>query len=165
MHVAGIDERFTLSDELWERIEPLLPTVSPSPLGGKPREDNRKMMNAIYYVLRTGMQWKALPRGLGAPSTVHDRFIEWRAAGVFEALWIQTLAEFDQRVGIDWTWQAMDGVMTKAPLGGEKNGAQPHRPSQVRNEAQPRDGRPWRARGRGGGTRKQERQPTRRTNS
>ena len=165
MQVQGIDARFTLSDEQWERIESLLPVVPPSPLGGKPREDDRKMMNAIYYVLRTGMQWKALPRELGAPSTVHDRFIEWRAAGVFEALWIQVLSEFDQRVGIEWTWQAMDGVMTKAPLGGEKNGTQPHRPSQVGNQAQSRDGRPWRTRGRGGGARKQERQPTRRANA
>lgn len=163
--VPGIDARFVLSDDQWARIQPLLPAVSPSPLGGKPRADDRAMMNAIYYILRTGIQWKALPRELGAPSTVHDRFIEWRAAGVFEALWIQALSEFDQRVGIDWSWQAMDGVMTKAPLGGEKNGAESHRPSEEGDKAQPRHGRPWRARGRGGGVRKQERQPTRRTNA
>ena len=45
------------------------------------------MLTAIFYLLRTGCQWHALPRHLGAPTTVHDRFQEWRAAGVFEALW------------------------------------------------------------------------------
>jgi putative transposase len=165
MPMPGIDDRFVLSDDQWSRIEPLLPVVPPSPLGGKPRENDRLMMNAIYYVLRTGMQWKALPRELGAPSTVHDRFCEWRAAGVFEALWVQALSEFDQRVGIDWSWQAMDGVMTKAPLGGEKNGTQPNRQSQKRDEAQPSDGRTWRARGRGGGSRQQTRQQARRRNA
>lgn len=142
-------EDFLLSDEQWSRIEPLLPVVKPSGLGGRPREDDRKMMNAIYYVLRTGIQWKALPKEMGASSTVHDRFLEWRAAGVFESLWIQSLAEFDQRVGIDWTWQAMDAAMTKAPLGGEKNGAQPHRPRQEGRQTQSPHGGPRRARGRG----------------
>jgi putative transposase len=44
-------------------------------------------MTAIFYVLATGCGWKALPRTLGAPSTIHDRFRAWRAAGVFERLW------------------------------------------------------------------------------
>lgn len=163
--MPGINDTFVLTDDQWARIQPLLPVVSPSPLGGKPRADDRAMMNAIYYVLRTGMQWKALPRELGASSTVHDRFVEWRAAGVFEALWIQTLSEFDQRVGIDWSWQAMDGVLTKAPLGGEKNGAEPDGSSKNGDQTQSDHRRPWRARGRGGGTRKQERQPARRANA
>jgi putative transposase len=82
--------------------------------------EDRKAMDAILYVLRTGIQWKALPRSLGASSTVHDRFQEWRAGGLFERLWVETLKQFDQKVGLDWQWQAMDGAMTKAPLGGEK---------------------------------------------
>jgi len=47
---------------------------------------DRQAMDAIFYVLRTGCQWKALPRGLGAASTVHDRFQEWCKAGVFERM-------------------------------------------------------------------------------
>ena len=54
--------------------------------GGLPREDDRKMMDAIFYVLRTGIQWKALPREYGASSTAHDRFTQWREAGLFERL-------------------------------------------------------------------------------
>ena len=49
--------------------------------------DDRKAFAAIVYVLRTGIQWNALPRELGASSTVHDRFQEWERAGFFEELW------------------------------------------------------------------------------
>ena len=75
-------------------------------------------MDGICFLLRTGCQWKALPRCFGAPSTVHARFVQWREAGVFEQLWRVGLREFDARGGLDWEGQAMDGAMTKAPLGG-----------------------------------------------
>ena len=79
---------------------------------------DRPAMEAIFYVLRTGCQWKALPRALGAGSTVHDRFQEWVRAGVFERMWAAGLMAYEQAHGIDWGWLAMDGAMTKAPLGG-----------------------------------------------
>src|SRR5690349_2365017 len=83
--------------------------------------NDRKAMSAIFYVLRTGCHWKALPRSLGASSTVHDRFQEWRKAdGVFKRIWIDGLSVYDKKTGIDWKWQAMDGVITKTPLGGKK---------------------------------------------
>ena len=92
-----------------------------------PRMDDRKAMSAIFYVLRTGCQWKALPRSLGASSTVHDRFQEWRKEGVFKRMWIDGLSVYDENNSIDWKWQAMDGVITKAPLGGKKHGTKSHR--------------------------------------
>ncbi len=77
-----------VSDELWERVEPLLPPAPSHAKGGRPRMADRQAFEAIVYVLRTGIQWNALPRELGASSTVHDRFQEWeRASGVFKALW------------------------------------------------------------------------------
>jgi putative transposase len=82
--------------------------------------DDRRTMNAIFYVLRTGCQWKALPCSLGRKSTVHDRFQEWRKAGLFEAMWRRSLLDYDEMKDIDWEWQSMDTTMTKAPLGGEK---------------------------------------------
>jgi transposase len=81
---------------------------------------NRKALSAILYVLRTGCQWKALPQSLGAGSTVHDRFQEWVKAGVFKKMWKSGLLELDEKKGLDWAWQCMDGAMTNAPLGGEK---------------------------------------------
>ncbi len=79
----------------------------------------------LAYVLRTGCQWKALPRTLGAPSTVHDHFVEWCKAGVFRELWKRGLLTYDERKGLDWAWPAMDGAMTRAPLGGESTGPNP----------------------------------------
>lgn len=87
--------------------------------------DDRQAMTAIYYVLRTGCQWNALPRSLGASSTVHDRFQEWRKAGVFEDLWQDGVWEYDEKKGLEIGWQSMDGAMTKAPLGGEATGPNP----------------------------------------
>jgi len=123
--MRNIGQDYQIPDELWKKIEYLLPSPKPKKKLGRPRENDRKMMNAIYYILRTGCQWKALPRVFGAPSTVHDRFKEWCQAGFFENLWKKGLFEYDKKKGIDWEWQSMDGAMTKAPLGGEGTGPNP----------------------------------------
>jgi transposase len=136
-----------MPDELWAQIEPLLPPGKPHPLGcHRPRVDNRRAMDAIFFVARTGCQWNALnATGICSSSSAHRRFQEWGAAGVFHHLWAQGLVAFDDLKGIDWEWQAMDGAMTKAPLGGGKNRPQSHRPRQRRGQAQPLDGGPRRA--------------------
>lgn len=130
-----VNPRFALPDELWEVIEPLLPPQQPKPKGGRPRMSDRKAMTAILYVLRTGIQWKALPRSLGAASTVHDRFQEWQRAGVFRRMWEAGLRAYDEAKGIDWSWQAMDGAMTKAPLGRKRDRPQSHRSGQAGDQA------------------------------
>ena len=116
-----VNESYKIPDALWAEIEPLLPPEKPKPKGGRPRMDNRQAMDAIFYLLRTGSQWNSLPHSLGASSTVHDRFQEWQKAGVFHRMWEAGLEKYHELKGLDWEWQSMDGVMTKAPLGGEKN--------------------------------------------
>ena len=144
-----------IPDALWERIAPLLPPRKPHPLGcHRPRVDDRKAMDAIFFVLRTGCQWNALNQtDICSSSSAHRRFREWVEADVFVALWEQGLVEYEALQGIDWAWLAMDGAMTKAPLGGEKGGQEPHRPRQDRYQTQRPHRRPWRAawssRGRG----------------
>jgi len=133
---------YLVSDELWAKIQPLLPKhVNTHRFGGgRPRTDDRKCMNGILFVLRTGCQWNALnATGICASSTAHDRFQEWVAAGVFEKLWAAGLQEYDELKGLDWSWQSMDGAMTKAPLGGGKNRAEPHRSGQRWRQAKPVD--------------------------
>jgi putative transposase len=83
------------------------------------------MLGAILYVLRTGIQWNALPRALGASTTVYDRFRLWEADGLFQRMWAAGLQAFDELVGIDWEWQSLDGVLTKAPFGGAATGRNP----------------------------------------
>lgn len=122
---------FQVSDQLWEALAPLLPLrVNTHPLGGgRPRVPDRTCANGIFYVLRTGCQWKALDQtGICSGSTAHLRFQEWVAAGVFWKLWQVGLERYDELKGLDWSWLSMDGAMTKAPLGGGKNRSQPNRP-------------------------------------
>src|SRR5438046_7400191 len=116
-------------DELWAVLQPLLPThVNTHRFGGgRPRVPDRDCADAIFYVLRTGCQWQALDQTeLCSHSTAHDRFQEWVQAGFFLKLWQAGLEQFEELQGIDWQWLSMDGAMTKAPLGGEKNWAQSH---------------------------------------
>jgi len=80
------DATYLIPDAQWERIVPLL-LPAPTKRTGRARMDDRQAMTAIFYALGTGCSWKALPRALGAPSTINDRFRAWRAAGVFERLW------------------------------------------------------------------------------
>ena len=116
-----------IPDELWKKIEPLLPSGKPHPLGcHNPRVPDRNAMTAILFVLRTGCQWEALDAtNLCSHSSAHRRFQEWAEAGVFEQLWKQGLLEYDASKGIKWKWQSIDGAMTKSPLGGDATGANP----------------------------------------
>lgn len=86
---------------------------------------DRAAFAATVYLLRTGSQWNALPRELGASSTVHDRFQEWEQAGVFHVIGAAGLAAYDELHGIAWDWQAADGVMTNSPFGGAATGPNP----------------------------------------
>jgi transposase len=141
-------------DELWERAEPLLPKYRKSKKGGRPRADSRRVLDGILYVLRTGCQWKAAPREFGSPSTLHNYFQAWTNQGVFFRLWKEALWEYDALEGIDWGWQSLDGAMTKAPLGGEKNRPESDGSRQVRHQAFPSYG--WRRRAAGGGRRRRQ---------
>lgn len=134
---SSYTDKWRIPDELWERMEPLLPPRKPHPLGcHNPRVPDRDAMDAIFFVLRTGCQWNALnATGICSSSSTHRRFQEWTEAGVFELIWALGLDEYEELKGIDWSWQSMDGAMTKAPLGGGKNRAQPNRSSQGWNQA------------------------------
>jgi transposase len=134
-----------MPDALWERIQPLLPPRPSHPLGcHRPRVDDRRAMDAIFFVLRTGCQWNALrATGICSSSSAHRRFQEWTQAGVFEQLWALELQAYDDLQEIQWAYQAMDGALSKAPLGGGKNWAQSHGPRQTRDEAEYSRGRPW----------------------
>ena len=135
-------ESYQVSDELWAKIRRLLPGhVNTHRFGGgRPRADDRKCLDGILFVLRTGCQWNALNATSMCPSsTAHDRFQEWVEAGVFGRLWKAGLLEYEKLKGIDWSWQSMDGTMTKAPLGGEKSGSEPHGSGQERRQAKPAD--------------------------
>ena len=71
--------RFDLSDEEWTLLEPLLPNSRKSA-----RVDDRKIVNAIFYVLRTGMPWRDLPARYGPYTTAYNRFNRWSRRGIWK---------------------------------------------------------------------------------
>jgi transposase len=127
---------FRMPEAMWNRIEGLLPKFRKSRKGGRPRLDWRQVLDGIFYVLRTGCQWKALPPEFGSGSSAHRYFQLLVRRNLFRELWMVALEEFDDLQGLEWEWQSMDGAMTKAPLGGEKNRGQSDRSSQARNQTQ-----------------------------
>jgi putative transposase len=94
------------------------------------------MFAAIVYVLRTGIQWNALPRELGASSTVYDRFRLWEEQGFFQRLWQAGLQGYDELAGIGWDWQSVDGSMGNRPFRTSRRRARSHRPRQTGHQAE-----------------------------
>lgn len=121
-----------VDDALWERVQPLLVIHKVRKKPGRPRKNDRNILNGLIWLARTGAQWEEIPRRYEAKSTVHDRFQEWVEGGVFEQAWALLLQEFDGLEGIDWTWQAVDGCIVKAPLGKKGLMARRKRPGGTR---------------------------------
>jgi putative transposase len=96
------DGSHVILDALWEQIEPLLPPELPRPVGGHPRMDNRRAMEAILYVLRADFRWDLLPRRMGSATKVQRRFLEWREAGVFQRLWRAGVLTYDELRASFW---------------------------------------------------------------
>ena len=140
-----------VSDKFWAKVEPLVPkprrdatkTYQRRRGGGRKPMDPRKVFCAIVYVLRTGIQWKALPREFGSSSSVHAYFRKWTKAGLFLRLWKKGLAEYDEMEGIAWSWQSIDGSLGKAPLAREAVGPNPTDRGKKRNQKAYVGGRAW----------------------
>lgn len=141
MECLQVDAKFRLPEALFERMEVLLPKFRRSKKGGRPRLGWRTVLDGIFYVMRTGCQWKAVPPEFGSGSSLHRYFQMLVQRDIFRQLWAMALLEYDDLKEIDWGWQSMDGAMTKAPLGGEKHGPQPHRSRQRWHQTQFVDGR------------------------
>jgi transposase len=126
-------QSWEVSDALWELVAPLIPKRKGKPKkqrkrkvgGGRKPLEARRVFTGIVFVLRTGIQWKALPRDYGAASSVHQYFQEWERAGVFEKLWVLGVELYDRQRGIKWAWQSIDGAKIKAPMGDEAVGRNP----------------------------------------
>ena len=74
--------RYDLTDFEWRVIEPLLPNKP----RGVPRVDDRRVLNGIFWVLRSGAPWRDLPKRYGPRATCYNRFVRWRKAGVWDRM-------------------------------------------------------------------------------
>lgn len=74
--------RFDLDDKEWSLIEPLLPQG----LRGARRTDDRRILNGLFYVLRTGCPWRDLPERYGPYTTCYNRYNRWAKRGIWKAI-------------------------------------------------------------------------------
>jgi putative transposase len=110
-------------DALWARIGPILAEWDPPKPTGRPHIDARRALEAILFRLRSGCQWNHLPKDLPEDSSVHRTFQRWVALGVFDRIWATLVESCDELGGVNWEWQAADGAMGKARLGGTSSAA------------------------------------------
>lgn len=141
-----------VSDEFWKRVELLIPvreresvkTFQRKPGGGRKAMAPQRVFEGIVFVLRTGCQWKALPKErFGSASSIHKYFRQWLKAGFFLNLWRAGLAEYDDMEGIAWKWQSVDGTMIKAPLAQDAVGPNPTDRGKKWKQAPYPGGRTW----------------------
>ena len=88
--------------------------------------DDRKAMTAILYVLRTGCQWRALPRSLGAATTVHDRFQQWVEGGVFKKMWKAGLLDLGEKKEVALGMAVYGWRDDEGPVRRRKDWQKPH---------------------------------------
>ena len=118
-----------IDDELWKRIEPLLPQPKPRREkypGRKPVPD-RAALSGILFVLRTGLRWRDLPTELGCGSgvTCWRRLRDWQEAGVWDRLHELLLAELRAADQIDFSRVILDSSSVRAIGAGQKLGRTP----------------------------------------
>jgi len=115
---APLPPIWRLSDEQWAMIGPVLAKHDPPAGHGPARTDPRPILDAVIFRLRTGCQWNRLPAEYPDDSTVHRNFQRWVARGIFDRIWATVQEACEDLGGCDWEWQAADGWLGKARLGG-----------------------------------------------
>ena len=126
--VTGVDSSYCIPDVVWDRIITLLSSSirrRKKKKADRPRMDDRKAMSAIFYVLRTGCQWNALPRSLGASITGHDRFQEWRKAGVLSECGSMDCRYMIKKLGSIGNGRLWMALLQKRLLGEKSTGPNP----------------------------------------
>lgn len=89
-----------LTDEMWARVEPLLPAVK-GPMG-PPFQPHRPILEGMIFRSRTGVPWRDLPREFGAWQTVHRRFSTWSKDGTLDRVLAELIADADAAGEVDW---------------------------------------------------------------
>ena len=100
------EDRFVISDALWEQMWPLLPRKVGDP--GASGRNNRRFMEAVLWRVRTGSPWRDLPKDFGNWNSVFKRFRRWANAGVFERLFNVINGE------LDLEYAMIDGTIVQA---------------------------------------------------
>ena len=106
-----------LNDAQWGKIRPLLPQRPPRPRGGRPPSPDRKVLEGILWILRSGARWQDLPEEFPHPSTCWRRLRDWEEQGIWLAIWRAFLSELNERQQLKWSESFMDGSFAPAKKG------------------------------------------------
>ena len=106
-----------LTDAQWETIRPLLPKRPRPRRGGRPRAPDRKVLEGILWILRSGARWQDLPDEFPHPSTCWRRLRDWEEQGVWEKLWRRFVAQLNQQKQLQWSEAFLDGSFVPAKKG------------------------------------------------
>lgn len=120
--------RYELTDEQWAMIEPMLTKAAT----GRPLAGPRQLLNAMFWVLRSGAPWRDLPERFGPWQTVYHHFNSWRRRGVFARVLEALQVRLDAEGHIDWDLWCVDGTMvraSRAAAGAGKKGAPQNPPT------------------------------------
>ena len=102
--------RHELTETEWARLQPLLPPRQ----AGKPRQDDRRILNGILWKLATGAPWRDVPERYGPWPTVYTRFRRWTVGGVWEQIFAAVQRQADGDGQIDRTVHFVDGTVVRA---------------------------------------------------
>lgn len=102
--------RYELSDDEWAVVEPFLP---PPRVGGRPRDDDRRVLNAIVWKIRSGAAWRDVPARYGSWQSVYTRFRRWALDGTFTRMLTGVQAAADAAGDIDWL-VSVDSTIVRA---------------------------------------------------
>jgi putative transposase len=118
---------YRMPTKLWKLLKKQLPKPPKEKGPGRPRVNNRNVMDGIWHVLWTGCQWKSVEREwFGVSSSVlHERFQTWQKQGIFDKLFKKMVQYYARELHIGWKWQSIDSMMSPAPLGGPETGKNP----------------------------------------
>jgi putative transposase len=118
---------YRMPTKLWKLLKKQLPKPPKEKGPGRPRVNNRNVMDGIWHVLWTGCQWKSVERDWFEVSSrvLHERFQTWQKQGIFDKLFKKMLQYYARELRIGWKWQSIDSMMSPAPLGGPETGKNP----------------------------------------
>ena len=128
--------RYEISAQRWALIEPI---VSPPQHMGRPRRDDRQMLNGIFWILCSGAKWRDLPERYGPWKTVYQRFRQWRDDGTFEQVLrhLHLRLREDGLIDLDtWMVDSTSIRATRAASGAGKRGARENRSTTVSGAAE-----------------------------
>jgi transposase len=108
--------RHDLNDTQWSVIEGLLP---PQPRVGRKRKHDRRTINGILYVLKTGGAWADLPGEYGSATTCWRWLERWSVDGTWEGIWRALLSQLDAQAKLEWAQAFLDGSFVPSKKGGE----------------------------------------------